>query len=86
MAAIVSLLCAVTSLICMILLGLGYRRTRSKMLFWSAWCFVGLAVNNALLFCDLVLFVNIDLQFPRLLAAVAGMMVLLYGFIWDAER
>ncbi len=70
----------------MLLLTQGYRRTRSPLLFWSALCFVGLAVNNALLFLDLVVFVQIDLQLPRLIVAGVSMMVLLYGFIWGAER
>lgn len=87
MAALVYLLCALTSILCMILLTLGFRRTRSRLLFWSAWCFVGLAVNNALLFCDLVLFpTQIDLQIPRLMASMAGMGLLLIGFIWDSDQ
>ena len=86
MAPLVYLLCALTSLICMLLLALGYRRTRSRLLFWSALCFVGLAANNALLFLDMVVFPHIDFQMPRLIAAAAGMGVLLFGFIWDSER
>lgn len=86
LGALVYLLCTVTSLLCMMLLALGYRRTRSRLLFWSALCFVGLALNNALLFVDLMIGPQIDLQLPRLLAALAGMAVLLLGFIWDAER
>ena len=86
MAPLVYLLCALTSLICMLLLALGYRRTRSRLLFWSALCFVGLAANNALLFLDMVVFPQIDIQMPRLIAATAGMAVLLFGFIWDSER
>lgn len=87
MAALVYLLCSLTSIVCMILLTLAFRRTRSRLLFWSAWCFVGLAVNNALLFCDLVLFpTEIDLQVPRLMASMAGMGLLLIGFIWDTDQ
>jgi hypothetical protein len=85
-AAIVYLLCAITSLICMVLLGQAFRRTRSRLLFWSALCFVGLAANNALLFVDLVVLpATVDLQIPRLLTSLAGMSVLLFGFIWDVE-
>ena len=87
MAALVYLLCALTSIVCMILLAQAFFRTRSRLLFWSAWCFVGLAVNNALLFCDLVLFpTELDLQVPRLIASMTGMGLLLFGFIWDADQ
>lgn len=85
-AASVYLLCAITCFVCMLLLGQGYRRTRSRLLFWSALCFVGLTINNALLFVDLVVLpVEIDLQIPRLMASGIGMVLLIYGFIWDVE-
>lgn len=87
LAASVYLLCAVTSLVCMVLLGQAFLRTRSRLLFWSALCFVGLAINNALLFVDLVLLPTaIDLQVYRLLASGIGMSVLIFGFIWDVEQ
>jgi hypothetical protein len=71
----------------MCLLGHGFRRTRSRLLFWSALCFVGLAINNALLFFDMVVFpIEVDLQIPRLIASLTGMGVLLFGFIWDVEQ
>ena len=54
-------------------------------LLWSALCFVGLSLNNALLVLDLLVFPDIDLRLPRLLAALAGLLFLLYGFIWEAE-
>ncbi len=85
-AGSVYLLCAITSLVCMLLLGHAFLRTRSRLLFWSALCFVGLAVNNALLFVDLVLLpTQVDLQIPRLLASGIGVALLIYGFIWDVE-
>ncbi len=85
-AASVYLLCAITCFICMLLLGHGFMRTKSRLLFWSALCFVGLTINNALLFIDLVILpTSIDLQIPRLAASGIGMALLLYGFIWDAE-
>ncbi len=87
LAACVYLMCAVTSLICMILLGQAFLRGRSRLLFWSAICFVGLALNNALLFVDLAIFpIEIDLQLPRLIAAGTGVCLLLFGFVWDVER
>ena len=74
-----------TSGACMVLLFRGYLRKRVRLLMWSAICFAGLTLNNIALLCDLVVFPDIDFRPVRLAAALAGMLVLLYGFIWDAE-
>lgn len=43
-------------------------------------------MNNVLLFFDLVVFpTQLDLRPYRLLSALAGLLFLLYGFIWEAE-
>jgi hypothetical protein len=47
---------------------------------------VGLALNNILLFADLVLLPDIDLRVPRALLGLAAISVLLYGFIWEADQ
>jgi hypothetical protein len=78
-------LAALTSLACMLLLFRAYARTGLRLLFWSALCFVGLSVNNLLLFLDLIVFPDFDLRLWRLAAALAGLLALLYGFIWEAE-
>jgi len=46
---------------------------------------VGLSISNVLLFVDMVVFPSIDLRPVRLTAALIGLLVLLYGFIWEAE-
>jgi Family of unknown function (DUF5985) len=75
-----------TSFACMVLLFRAYAATGVRLLLWSALCFVGLSVNNALLFIDLaVLPTQADLRPYRLLSALAGVASLLYGFIWEAE-
>jgi hypothetical protein len=80
------LLAALTSIACMVLLFRGYARTGARLLLWSALCFVALSLNNVLLFVDLVLLpTEIDLRIYRLLAALAGVLFLLYAFIWEAE-
>ena len=80
------LLAILTSLACMLLLFRAYAGTGTRLLLWSALCFVGLSVNNVLLFIDLVIFpTEIDLRPWRLLSALAGLLFLLYGFIWEAE-
>jgi len=78
-------LAALTSLACMLLLFRAHARTGLRLLFWSALCFVGLSINNLLLFLDLIVFPDFDLRLWRLAAALAGLLALLYGFIWEAE-
>ena len=83
--ALVYLLCLLTSALCAWLLIRAYLRTRTSLLLWTACCFVLLAVNNLLLVADLVLFSDVDLSIPRQLATVAGLGVLLAGFIRESE-
>jgi Family of unknown function (DUF5985) len=84
--SILYLLALVTSLACMVLLFRGYATSGMRLLLWSALCFVGLSVSNVLLFVDLAVFpAQIDLRPYRLLSALAGLLFLLYGFIWEAE-
>jgi hypothetical protein len=78
-------LAMMTSLACAILLMRGYSRRGGRLLMWSAVCFVGLTINNVVLFVDLVIFPDIDLRLARLVPALIGMSFLLYGFICDAE-
>lgn len=75
-----------TCLACMVLLFRGYARSGVRLLLWSALCFVGLSVSNVMLFFDLALFpTQLDLRLYRLLAAVAGLAFLLYGFISEHD-
>ena len=78
-------LALVTSLACMVLLFRAYAASGMRLLLWSALCFVGLSFNNVLLFFDLVIFTEVDLRPYRLVTALAGLLFLLYGFIWEAE-
>jgi hypothetical protein len=78
-------LCMMTSLLCLVLLARGYRRTRIKLLYWSALCFVGLAINNLLLFLDYFFLPDVDLRPARTAAMIGALAVLLYGFIWKTE-
>jgi hypothetical protein len=82
---VLTLFAALTSVACMLLLFRAYARTGVRLLLWSALCFVCLAVNNVLLFFDLVVFPDIDLRPYRLAAALLGVLFLLYGFIWEIE-
>jgi hypothetical protein len=83
MAEFVYGLCALTSITCAVLLLRGYLERRTRLLFWSALCFIGLAINNILLLVDLYVFPGIDLFFPRTMVALAAICLMLYGLIWD---
>lgn len=82
-SALVYLLCALTSVLCVALLYRNYRRNKTRLLLWSGICFLGLALNNILLFIDLVLAPQIDLSVVRTLPAVFGFGALIWGFVWD---
>lgn len=81
----VYLLCALTSVLCAGLLIRSYRANRSKLLLWSTLCFVGLALNNILLFVDLVLIPAHDLQLWRSFAALIAFVTLLIGLVWESR-
>lgn len=84
-AELVYVLSAATSLACAVLLLRGFLQSRVRLLLWSGLCFLGLAANNALIYVDLVIIPDVDLSVWRISAALIGMMLLLYGLVWDAE-
>ncbi len=84
-ANIVYILCAATSSLCAGLLFRGYRRSGARLLFWSALCFIGLALNNVMLIVDVRVVPGIDLSTWRMVPAVAGAALLLYGLIWETR-
>ena len=78
-------LAVLTCLACTVLLFRGYARSGLRLLLWSALCFVFLTLNNLLLFFDLIVFAELDLRPWRLAAALAGLLFLLYGFLFEAD-
>ena len=82
---IVYTLCALTAFACALLLLRAYARTQSPLLFWSGLCFALLTVNNSLVVVDLVILPEVNLFLLRNLAALVGVMLLLYGLIWESE-
>lgn len=85
LAEAIYLLCAATSLVAAWMLLRQYRRRRTPLLLWSCVGFAGLAVNNVLVYVDLVLFTGVDLTVLRSAAGAAAMLALLYGLIWEAS-
>jgi hypothetical protein len=79
-------LCALTAASCALLLLRGYGRSGMRLLFWAGICFVALTAENILLFVDLVVLgPHIDLSLLRNWIAVGGLLMLLFGLIWNAR-
>lgn len=83
--ASVYLLCFLTSGACALLLARTYWRTGTRLLLWSALCFLFLAGNNLVVLFDLLVLPTWDFRLARHLLSLAALGVLLFGFIWDRE-
>jgi hypothetical protein len=78
--------CALTSAGCAWLLVRGYRASRTHLLFWAALCFLGLTIDNIILFVDLVLTpATVDLFYWRTVPAALGLVVMIYGLVWESR-
>jgi hypothetical protein len=72
-----------TSVLCAVLLIRAYLKERTPLLLWCSLCFVGLALNNVLLFADLFVVPEIDLELWRSLTALVALSLMLIGLIWE---
>lgn len=79
---IVYMMCALTSLACFVLLVRSYFATRARLLLGSSVAFAFLALNNILLFVDIVLLPSAHLEVTRSLAALTGVLVLVCSLVW----
>jgi hypothetical protein len=79
----VFILCAATCLLCAILLFRAYRRNHVRLLFWSGLCFVGLMLDNVMLYADL--HTDVQLEIWRKIPGLVAVLLLLFGLIWEAE-
>ena len=84
MAQAIYVLCALASIFCAFLLIRNYRRTRLRLALWASLCFSGLALNNVLLYVDLVLTSpSLDLGVLRGSVALVAMLVLVGGLVLE---
>ncbi len=83
--SLIYLLCLAASAGCAWLLLRSYARNRTRLLLYSAICFVLIAFNNLFVVVDLLVLPSIDLVPLRRLASLAAVAVLLVGFIWETE-
>jgi hypothetical protein len=85
-AGFVYILGTLVTLTCAVLLLRAWSRVRLRLLLWSAVCFTGLTIANALVFVDLVIVPDVDLYLWRLGVAAIAMAVLLFGLVWESDR
>lgn len=86
MATAVYILSALISLACAVLLLRSFAQARTALLMWAAVCFLGLTLNNTLLFVDKVVATDVDLSLWRTIPALAGMLALVFGLLWEQTR
>ncbi|HEV7137592.1 MAG TPA: DUF5985 family protein [Steroidobacteraceae bacterium] len=85
-AAIIYLLCFLTSAACAWMLARSYSRNGTSLLLWSSISFSFLAANNLALVLDLVVWPDVDLRLARLLLSLAAAASLIWGFVWQVEE
>jgi hypothetical protein len=83
--SVVYFLCALTCWLCAGLLLRAYARQQARLLFWSGAGFCAFGVANSMLFVDLVLVPSIDLSLARNLVTLVGILLLLWGLIWESS-
>jgi len=85
LAAVVYVLCALTSFTCAVLLLRAHAQRRVRLLFWSGLGFIGFALGNLALVIDTMVVPTMDLRLFRSVPILAGLAVLIYGLVWDTE-
>lgn len=80
---LVYFLCAATSGLCTVLLARKYSRTGVRLLLWSALCFGAFTFNNIMVVADQIVYPDLNLTIWRIAPAFIGLVVLIYGLIWD---
>lgn len=85
MTELVYLLCAATCLLCAVMLLRGYARSRVHLLFWAGICFIGLILDNLLLYVDIVVVPDVDLAVWRKLPGLVATAVLVFGLVWESK-
>ena len=85
MPELVYALCGLTGILCAALLWRQYRKLGGRLLFWSAGCFICLALSNVVLCIDLILIPQgPDLSVVRSAITLVGVLMLLGALIWES--
>jgi hypothetical protein len=84
-ATLVYAMCALTCLLCAVLLFRAYVSSRSRLLFWSGLCFTGLLLSNIVLVLDKLVYTQVDLLPVRLWITLVALLLLLYGLLYEVD-
>jgi len=85
MAAVAYGVGVLTSVFCAFLLIRSYLREKTPLLLWCSLCFAGLALNNVILFVDIFVVPEINLEIWRSITALSALLVMLFGLIWEEQ-
>lgn len=82
---LVYILCAATCLLCAVLLIRGYVQSKVSLLFWSGLCFLGLMLDNVMLYVDVIVAPDVDLVVWRKLPGLIATVLLVFGLVWESK-
>jgi len=82
MASFVYGLCALTALLCAVLLFRAYAQSGVRVLWWSGLCFSGLMLSNTALIVDKLVLPEVDLMSVRLGLTLVSIVMLLVGLLY----
>jgi hypothetical protein len=85
MAEIIYGLCTALSLFIAVMLWRQQRRVPTRMIYWTALCFTGLALSNLLLVVDKLVFPELDLRVLRHSVSLLSIGLLLFGLVYEDE-
>jgi hypothetical protein len=86
METVVYVLCGVTAIACAILLFRSWLTGRARLLLWATICFVGLALNNIVLFLDKEVVTDTSFATLRTVPACVGLAAFALGLVWEEGR
>jgi hypothetical protein len=81
--AAVYILSALIAFGCAVLLLRSFAFARNALLVWAGVCFVGMALNNVMLFLDEFVIRHTDLSAWRTAPALGGMLALVFALVWE---
>jgi hypothetical protein len=85
MAELIYGLCTILSLAIAVMLWRQHRRSPTRMIYWTALCFTGLALSNLVLVVDKLVFPDIDLRVLRHSISLLSIGLLLFGLVYEDE-
>ena len=85
MAVLIYGLCTLLATVIAVMLWRQHRRSPSRMIYWTALCFSGLALSNLLLVLDKLVFPDMDLRLLRHSVSLLSIGLLLFGLVYEEE-